>query len=363
MAIFFAYHEFVMKSIFTFVIFAFSIVCLQAQEGSLDYIKAITLEVNQHNQVYYRHTLKPKETPYSLARYFNISIEDLLLINKLSAGDILSVGEELIIPIDKSLLRTPIEKTNKNWVPLIYTVERQETLFKIAHAYFPQPIQNLSTRNKVNSFSLKAGRNLVVGWWGPESANVTAEDFITTKKTSGEESTQPRPAPTEDANPSDQNQNGGSIADLIRNKIIKRANAEGPEASTEQTKVETPISNSETDIIVATQDTIISDLVVIDSTQIEPTQEPQINYKSGIATWDKQGFERENLFVMHNEAKPNSYIRLRHPVTKLEVTALVLAGIPKGVHSSEVDIVLSPAVALALGALNSKFKIEMDYYQ
>jgi LysM repeat protein/uncharacterized protein YxeA len=350
-----------MKSIFTFFWLALSFISLKGQEGSLDYIKAITLEVNQHNQVYYRHTLKPKETAYSLARYFSVSIEDLLLVNKLSAGDILSIGDELIIPIDKSLLRTSIEKTNEDWVPLIYTVERQETLFKIAHSYFPQPIQNLISRNKVNSFSLKAGRNLVVGWWGAESVKITSEDFSTSKRTTEDETPQGLPTKSKEVGPAEQSKNEESIADLIRNKIIKRAKTESNEE--EKKNSETQNTPVEEDIVVATKDTIVSDLVVIDTTETESQEEPQINYKSGIATWDKQGYERENLFVMHNEAKPNSYIRLRHPVTKLEVTALVLAAIPKGVHSPEVDIVLSPAVALALGALNSKFKIEMDYYQ
>jgi len=96
---------------------------------------------------------------------------------------------------------------------------------------------------------------------------------------------------------------------------------------------------------------------------LKKSNEPEINYKHGIATWDKAGNDRENLFVMHNLAKPNSYIRLRYPVTGKEVTALVLCPIPNGVFKDDVDIVISPAVANALGALDSRFQIQMDYYK
>ncbi len=369
-----------MKSIFTILSFCLGAISLTAQNGSLEYIEAISIEINQHNQVYYRHTLKPKETAYSLARYFKLPIEDLYLVNKISSDDVLSVGTQLIIPIDISLLRTPINKKNENWIPVIYTVAKQETLFKIAHSYFPQPIQNLITRNKVNSFSLKTGRNLVVGWWGSEEVRVKAEDFVKSKRTEVEatetqSNERPRKKVIERERHSDRPNETESVADLIRNKIIKRAkvNSEGStdditenEANESREEIEEKIITRDRnqDEEYPTRDTIISDLVVVDTLeQEENIDEPEINYKSGIATWDKQGLERENLFVMHNQAKANSYIRLRHPVTKKEVTALVIAPIPNGIHSSEVDIVLSPAVALALGALNTMFKIEMDYYQ
>ena len=270
----------------------------------------------------------------------------------------------MIIPIDKTLLRTPLTKQNEDWVPVIYTVAKQETLFKIAHSYFPQPIQNLITRNKVKSFSLKTGRNLVVGWWGPETVKVTAEDFARSDnpKTEEQNSTDSKSIERESIRKSTPTKEEESIADLIRNKIIKRAkqDSDSPEAAPSNSTQSDAFENNDE---IATQDTIISDLIVLDTIQQEEIVEPEIKYKSGIATWDKLGPDRENLFVMHNEAKSNSYIRLKHPVTKKEVTALVLCSIPKGIHSSEVDIVLSPAVALALGALNSMFKIEMDYYQ
>ena len=345
-----------MKSVFLILTFCLGFFSLSSQNGSLEFIEAIYLEVNKHNQVYYKHTLKPKETAYSLARYFNLPIEDLYLVNNITSEDILSIGTRLIIPIDKSLLRTPINKLNEDWVPVIYTVARQETLFKIAHSYFPQPIQNLISRNKVTSFSLEAGRNLVVGWWGPEvEDNLTAEGE--TKVVQTQPARQSIERDNETIEESSTKGESESIADLIRNKIIRRAENPSSEEITDE-EIQRNEGHEQ-----ATQDTIISDIVVLDTIEQESTIEPEINYKSGIATWDKQGIDRENLFVMHNEAKSNSYIRLRHPVTKKEITALVLCPIPKGIHSSEVDIVLSPAVALALGALNTRFKIEMDYYQ
>lgn len=368
-----------MKTTFSLILICLTFLTADAQENStLEYIEAITVEVDRHNQVFYKHSLKPKETAYSLARYFDIPVADLLLLNRIKSDDVLPIGTEIVIPIKKSLIRTPLAPQSDNWVPVLYTVAKQETPFKIANSYFPQPIQNLIKRNDINTFSLKVGRNLIVGWWGPEQTRetVTRESKVEVIVERTEESRVPIKRNTEieskvkedgPAAPNRPRSARGSIADIIRNKIIKRGEikkdqGEETERSPEEVVIINNRDTTKYDPIYPTQDTIISDIVVEDTLSQE-IEEPVINYKSGIATWDKQGFDRENLFVMHDEAKPNSYIRLKHPVTQKEVTALVLCAIPTGIHASEVDIVLSPAVAIALGALNSQFKIEMDYYQ
>lgn len=391
-------------------------ILVSAQNGANIHIKGITVELDQHNQVFYKHVLKSKETLYSLSRYFQVPVEDLLLVNRIAKADNVAVGAEIIIPINKSLIRTPLEKLNDDWIPMLYTVARQETLFKISNSYFPQPIQNLITRNNVSSFSLRAGHNLLVGWWG--SPYESDEQVISSVRESmGRSASESKPSnkpPVNDPQRSKETEDSadvvvttpiteepvtesknGSVLDLIRNKIIKRGkrtdtttsgdvdeekNEEQqgsghnpPDKNIEERKPDSmgnygnsdrvphaPEPPSEQEPVL---DTLYSDLTVIDTLAEEEIPEPIINYQSGIAIWDREEGDRENLFVMHDKAKPNSYIRLRHPVTNKEVTAMVLCPIPKGIHGDNVSIILSPAVALALGALNTTFKIEMDYYQ
>ena len=340
-------------------------------------LTGILLELDRHNQVFYRHKLKAQETVYSLARFFKMPVGDLLLINRINKDDDLAIGTEILIPIQTNEIRTPATRANKNWVPLLYKVERQETLYKISKNYFPQKIEHLINRNNIKSFSIKQGKQLVVGWWSPDSnkekiepENSKVVDAHTpTKKSNTElpasnqtpDNTKTKPSPQEE-----------TIADIIRRKLKNKKNieenrdnntkrTEKDESKSEVVVIEKPNNDHISEPESAIDTLFPEDLTVID-TLIEET-EPVINYQSGIAIWDKEGFDRTNLFVMHKQAKADSYIRLRYSVTGQEVTAKVIANIPEGLYPSDTDIILSPAVAIALGAKDSRFQIQMDFYK
>ncbi len=298
-------------------------------------LKGLEVFVNQHNQAYYNHKLRPNETVYSLARFFNVPVSDLLLINKIQKGDNLQVGTQVVIPINTDDIRYSSSRENKKWIPLIYTVKPQETLYRISKMYFPQAMEALITRNNISSFSLKRGRQLIIGYWG--EALETESNDLTLK-----------------------------LKEKIKQKLAEKR---------KQQKTDSPPSNDPAYTVDETTDikldSIISEIVeeelTSDTTIVdileEEIEEPEINYQLGIASWDKAGNDRKNLFVMHNSAKPNSFIRLRYQVTGKEVTAKVLSSIPNNLFAEDIDIVISPAVALALGALDSRFQIQMNYYE
>ncbi len=289
----------------------------------------LEIQINEHNQAYYVHTLKQNETLYSLARYFKVSLEDLLIINDFKREETIPLGARIIIPIDVEEIRTPLRSNNERWVPLYYYVKPKETLYKISKIYFPQKIEHLITRNNVSSFALSRGKKLIIGWWGDEIEAKTEVD----------------------------------VATKIKLKLRERL-----KETQEQPSDDPIIITSEEDLDMKL-DSILSDIVGPAEQEVEAIdtigvgQEPDINYKPGIASWDKSGTDRKNLFVMHNIAKPNSIIRLRYPVTGKEITAKVLCPIPENVFQDDIDIVISPAVAIALGALDSRFRIQMDYYK
>lgn len=306
----------------------------QRQNNSSE-LKGLEIQVNEHNQAYYEHKIRANETLFSLARFFKIPVADLLLVNNIKKGDTVPMGATVYIPINVDMMQLGPNKDGSNWTPLIYTVRSQETLYRISKMYFPQKMEDLISRNNISSFSLKRGRKLIVGWWGEGEKKDT--DDLTLK-----------------------------IKDKIKQKLAEKRKA---------AESQNPTSDSVSDAIIPADevklDSIISEIVdeELDTEELEEevmeeeVEDPNINYKSGIASWDKSGFDRKNLFVMHNSAKPNSYIRLRYPVTGVEVTAKVLCPIPKNVFADDIDIVISPAVAIALGALDSRFQIQMDYYE
>ncbi len=292
----------------------------------------LEIQINEHNQAYYVHTLKQNETLYSLARYFKVPLEDLLIINDFKKEDTIPLGASIIIPIDVEEIRTPVKSLDDRWVPLYYYVKPKETLYKISKIYFPQKIENLITRNNVSSFALSRGKKLVIGWWGDDIEAETEVD----------------------------------VATKIKIKLRERLKEKTTEPQSQTT--DDPIIITSDEDLDMKLDSILSDIVDPEEIQSETIDtigvelETEINYKPGIASWDKSGTDRKNLFVMHNDAKPNSIIRLRYPVTGKEITAKVLCPIPENVFEEDIDIVISPAVAIALGALDTRFRIQMDYY-
>ncbi len=299
-----------------------------------DLSESIEIKVNKYNQAYYEHRIQKNETLYSLAKYFKVPLSDLLLVNDMRKGDNVPLGTTIVIPIKTSEIHTSISKKDAKWKPLVYVVKNKETLYRISNVYFPQKIEDLISRNNISSFALSRGRKLIVGYWGEQQESKVHSDISERIKDQIKKKLQSRKTTDTNSNPSER---------PVRIEVVEQ-------------QIEEEI------------DSILSEIVLEDEAEVQTDsigiiEEADINYTTGIASWDKAGNDRENLFVMHSAAKPNSYIKLRYPLTGKEVTAQVLCPIPKNVFADDISIVISPAVANALGALDSRFQIQMHYYK
>ncbi len=108
---------------------------------------------------------------------------------------------------------------------------------------------------------------------------------------------------------------------------------------------------------------VVSETGEIDSIEVSPPSwENQARYKKGIAFWDKKSSTTQ-LFVMHRTARINSEIELYNPVIGERVNARVVANIPPNTYPADIDVILSPATAKRLGALDSRFLVEMKYFE
>ena len=122
------------KSIFILFI---AILSLDANaQIAIDPNTQIEIKVNGYNQAFYEHTIQKDETLFSLAKFFKIPLNDLLLINKMRQGDTVPLGATVMVPIDTEEMQTATSKKSDNWIPLIYTVKRQETLYKISSTLY-----------------------------------------------------------------------------------------------------------------------------------------------------------------------------------------------------------------------------------
>jgi cell wall-associated NlpC family hydrolase len=90
------------------------------------------------------YTVQPKDTLYSIAKKFNLSVEELQKLNQLS-GNSVNVGQVLIVPDPQK----------------IHVVAAKETLFSIAKKY-GVTVQAILELNKLTSPELKIGQRLTI---------------------------------------------------------------------------------------------------------------------------------------------------------------------------------------------------------
>jgi len=134
-----------------------------------------------------------------------------------------------------------------------------------------------------------------------------------------------------------------SVSDNKHEQIRKINEAQQAESTTEE-------------IVETSVDTITTQPVVE-----KPTSNLVSQSRKGIAYWDKKGKDYENLMVLHKTAEVNTLIKLTNPVNGLSTFARVVGKIPENAFKKDIDVVLSPAVARKIGAIDSRMQIAMTY--
>jgi len=343
-----------------------------------------------------------------------------MFINDIQEGQIISIDSEIKIPLNPTHLNTPLSQDSDQWIPVVYKVKKGETLYSISNSYFPQRMDHLIHRNNIQSFFIKNEQELIVGWWdaaatstpvveaateikAEPSSSTTVDDIIednpvdlspnkeltTTSvttiqnQTKVEEKVNVVQDESEDI-VEDITENEKKVLDIISQIMEeRRIEEEGPdptyvdESNGAATQTEAPpaIEADKKDLpilemsranllrekveILEREETTLSELGEIKN----PEPELKTFSKKGIGLWDKNDPDATNLFVMHRTAKINSLVKLYNPVTKQTVTARVIGHIIDKLYPPDVDIIVTKGVAQKLGARDSRFRIEMNYYE
>jgi LysM repeat protein len=103
------------------------------------------------------HTVAAKETLFSIAKQYDVSMDDLKRINSLSGND-LSLGQTLVIPKKSTLVETPKLIEAKS-VSGTHTVAAKETMYSIAKQYGVS-VEQLKVWNSLQENELKIGQML-----------------------------------------------------------------------------------------------------------------------------------------------------------------------------------------------------------
>ncbi|NNF34831.1 MAG: LysM peptidoglycan-binding domain-containing protein [Saprospiraceae bacterium] len=264
----------------------------------------IVVDLQPENGLVYNHTFQKGNTVYSLSRYFQISIDDILKLNKLQSVTSIGLGQTVTVPFDAKLIFKGENLDNIKYgiyIPVYYEVQAKDNLFRICKYFFDQSIESMMKRNDLKDFNLALGQRLLVGWLPIDSDK-----------------------------------------EVIKPKEIGSVNSHIEISDTIGLYIKNELFNPD----------------------IEEQKDKRKLVKSkGIAIWDKYSNDQNNMFALHSEAMANSIIEIYNPLLNRTAFATVVGGIPTKAYPEDVSLIISPKVAKALGALDSRFLVEVKFYQ
>lgn len=132
----------------------------------------VTLPPNQT-----RHTVESGETVSSIAKKYGTTSKAVLDANGLTARSIISIGDELIIPLPVANTSTPTPTLTPSPTPFVYTVKSGDTLSAIAKRY-NTTVEALMAYNSISdATSLRVGTELTIIQPPDFSANMAYETY------------------------------------------------------------------------------------------------------------------------------------------------------------------------------------------
>lgn len=101
---------------------------------------------------YLIYTIKKGDNLYSIAKNYNISLEELINFNQ-QGSTLLHIGEQLLIPINN--------QTNNNNNNIQYVIKPGDTLYNIAKRYNTN-VDEIKRINNLNTNMLKIGETILI---------------------------------------------------------------------------------------------------------------------------------------------------------------------------------------------------------
>jgi LysM repeat protein len=301
--------------------FTLCTIALSAQRPA--YLK---LEFDKNQKPYVFYPVVKGDTQEELCKNFGCTQADLRSKNHLSTGQNLTFGTTLQVPVNPDkIIKKNLKGRYDGLLPLYYTVKKGETAYRIVKVNLKDDLNGFYERNKIDNNQLKVGAEVLVGWIDLRSAKEKSNQILTQNSTKTDGKSAARVVVVK-------NREGSDEVPTVFKKVVS----------------EKKILNKEDE---ATEG------------QMAETNEPTeiwVNDK-GVAYWQHGHRSNTHKYVLHNTAAINSIIELYNPMLKRTVRAKVIGRIPDETYRNDIDIVLSEGAAESLGALDSRFQVEMRY--
>ena len=158
---------------------------VKLQNYLLDYVEAVVKAVSNYIGVPYispegslenTYTVQKGDTLYSIAKKFNLTVDELKALNNLTSNN-LSIGQVLIISEEVNI---PSQPGNA----IVYTVKSGDTLYKIANQ-FGITVNDIISANNLTTTTLQIGQVLTIPT-GTTTTPPTEENYISYTVKSGD---------------------------------------------------------------------------------------------------------------------------------------------------------------------------------
>ncbi len=109
-----------------------------------------------------RHTVASGETVSTIAKLYGTTIKAILEANGLKSNTILSVGQELIIPLPIANTSTPTPTLTPSPTPFVYTIRTADTLSAIAKKYKTTVEALMDANGIVDATRIRVGTKIMI---------------------------------------------------------------------------------------------------------------------------------------------------------------------------------------------------------
>ncbi len=263
----------------------------------------IVVDVLPGNDIFYMHPISKGISIYNLAEVFQVKVDKIYTVNKLNPTQPINDGRIVKIPFNNDWIvkdKTKLTK-KKGFVPVLYTVKKGDTVFKVSKQYFDLDPNALLVMNNKKDDNVRLGEKLLIGWY-----------LMPDKK---------------------------STIPTLQYKEPKIQ------------KLNTELKNNE--VISIKKDTTLN---IVKKLPVAKYYESEV-----IGWWDKSINVQNGYFALHNDARPGSTIDIYNPMMKSHVKAKVIGKIPSDTYYGDVQIILSPGAVMELGILDTRYMVNIKF--
>ena len=145
------------------------------QNDSIVYLRtvdSVMLEIDADQRKYTRHVFTPRQTVYSLSRFYAQDIDQLYALNPALATAEPRVGDVVRVAVPNVAITRFRDSgfRRADFAPVCYEVKPGETMYHIAKTVFRMPVDTLMALNGLRDPTLSIGQVLQVGWMGLDGA-------------------------------------------------------------------------------------------------------------------------------------------------------------------------------------------------